>query len=55
MPQLKLTEKAIAKLKAPDPSGKQVLYWDTDLRGFGVRVSGTTNDNPTSSSAPSMA
>ena len=44
MPQLKLTEKAIAKLKAPDPSGKQVLYWDTDLRGFGVRVSGTTND-----------
>src|SRR5262245_1191491 len=44
MPQKKLTEKAIASLKAPDPSGRQVMYWDTELRGFGVRVSGTTND-----------
>jgi integrase len=44
MPQLKLTERAVAKLKAPDPSGNQVLHWDTETRGFGVRVSGTTND-----------
>jgi len=44
MPSVKLTEKSIAKIKAPDPSGKQVLYWDADLRGFGVRVSGATND-----------
>jgi integrase len=44
MPRMKLTERAIAKLKAPDPSGNQVLYWDTAIRGFGVRVSGTTND-----------
>jgi integrase len=44
MPRKKLTEKAIASLKAPDPSGRQVMYWDTELRGFGVRVSGTTND-----------
>jgi len=44
MPQKKLTEKAIAGLRAPDPSGRQVMYWDTELRGFAVRVSGTTND-----------
>jgi integrase len=44
MPRKKLTEKSVAALKAPDPSGRQVMYWDTELRGFGVRVSGTTND-----------
>jgi len=44
MPQIRLTEKTIAKLKAPDPSGNQMLYWDTDLRGFGVRASGKTSD-----------
>jgi integrase len=44
MPQKKLTEKTIAGLKAPDPSGRQVMYWDTELKGFGVRVSGTTTD-----------
>ena len=38
MPQLKLTEKTIAKLPAPDPSGKQVLHWDTELKGFGLKV-----------------
>jgi integrase len=43
MPKLKLTERAILKLAAPDPSGKQTLYWDTALKGFGVLVSGTTN------------
>jgi integrase len=43
MPQLKLTEKAIAKMPAPDPSGKQVLHWDTDLKGFAVLCSGVSN------------
>lgn len=42
MPKLKLTERAIDKLAAPDPSGKQVLYWDTELKGFAVLCSGTT-------------
>jgi integrase len=43
MPKLKLTARAIAKLVAPDPSRKQRLFWDTELRGFGVLVSGTTD------------
>ncbi len=43
MPKLKLTKRAIERLPAPHPSGRQVLYWDTELRGFGVLVSGTTN------------
>ena len=42
MPKIKLTEKIIAKLPAPDPSGRQVLHWDTDLHGFGVLCSGKT-------------
>jgi integrase len=42
MPNEKLTERAVARLRAPDPSGKQVIYWDTELRGFGVLVSGVT-------------
>src|SRR5262245_22897573 len=44
MPQKKLTEKSVDALAAPHPSGRQVMYWDTELKGFGVRVSGTTND-----------
>src|SRR5262249_58934613 len=44
MPKIKLTEKSVAALKAPDPSGKQVMHWDKETKGFGVRVSGTTND-----------
>lgn len=43
MPKLKLTETAIAKLKAPDPTGKQVPYWDTEQRGFGVICSGVSS------------
>jgi integrase len=42
MPTIDLTEKAIDRLPAPDPSGRQVLYWDKSLRGFGVLVSGTS-------------
>jgi hypothetical protein len=33
----------VAKLRAPDPSGKQHLFWDADLKGFGVLCSGVTN------------
>jgi hypothetical protein len=43
MPRLKLTARAVEKLAAPDPSGKQVLHWDTELKGFGVLCSGVTN------------
>jgi integrase len=43
MPRLKLTSKAIGRLLAPDPSGSQLLHWDTVLRGFGVLCSGKTN------------
>jgi integrase len=43
MPTIKLTERTIAKLAAPHRSGKQVLYWDRDLKGFGVLCSGVTN------------
>lgn len=43
MPQIRLTEKSIDKLKAPDPSGRQVLHWDSELRGFAVLCSGKSN------------
>jgi integrase len=43
MPQVKFTEKVIRRLKAPDPSGKQVLYWDAASPGFGILCSGTSN------------
>jgi integrase len=43
MPKLNLTERAIARMPAPDLSGRQVLYWDSDLKGFAVLCSGTTN------------
>jgi integrase len=38
----KLTKTVVGKLKAPDPSGKQRLVWDADLKGFGVLLSGKT-------------
>jgi integrase len=38
-----LTEKSVAKLKAPTASGKQELIWDSELKGFGVLLSGKTN------------
>jgi integrase len=43
MPRLKLTEKAIARIEAPQPDGRQVMFWDLDLKGFGVLASGKTN------------
>lgn len=41
--RVKLTEKAIGQLKAPDPSGRQRLHWDSELPGFGVLCSGKTD------------
>jgi hypothetical protein len=43
VPVAKLTVKVVEKLIAPDPSGKQVLHWDMELKGFAVLCSGTTN------------
>src|SRR5438094_747664 len=44
--KMRLTAKSVAKLRYPDPSGKQVIYWDAAyvgaLPGFGVLVSATT-------------
>ena len=39
---MKLTKRAIDRLPAPHPSGRQTLIWDADLKGFGVLVSGKT-------------
>jgi integrase len=38
----KLTKREIERLPAPHPSGKQVLIWDTELKGFGLLLSGKT-------------
>lgn len=43
LPKLKITKAAVQKMPAPTPSARQELYWDTELRGFGVLCSGTTN------------
>jgi len=47
MPKIKLTERAIDKLLAPDLSGKQVLHWDHGhkdaIAGFAVLCSGVTH------------
>lgn len=42
MPTIDMTRRAVERLAAPDPSGRQVLYWDRGLRGFGILVSGST-------------
>src|SRR5262245_1473801 len=38
----KLTNKSVAKIPAPDPSGKQVVVWDSQIKGLGVLVSGVS-------------
>jgi len=43
MSRLKLTARIISTLKAPDLSGKQRLYWDSELRGFAILCSGVSN------------
>jgi len=42
MPTIKLTRAAVDKIRAPDPSGKQVIHWDAELKGFGMLASGVT-------------
>ena len=42
MPTVKLTKAVIERIKAPDPSGKQVIHWDSEPKGFGILVSGKT-------------
>src|SRR5262249_32400610 len=42
MPITHLTQRAVGKLVAPHPDGKQTIYWDDELRGFGVQCSGKT-------------
>ena len=42
MPKIKLTQKTVDKQKAPTASGKPILLWDVELRGFGLLLSGKT-------------
>jgi integrase len=42
MPTQKFTEKSVRALPAPDPSGRQVLVWATEPKGFGVLCSGVS-------------
>jgi integrase len=44
MPRCKLTQHFIdKKLRAPHASGRQTIFWDDVLHGFGVLCSGVTN------------
>ena len=43
MPRVHLNQRYLDGLKAPHPSGKQVIFWDRSTPGFGVQVSGSTN------------
>ena len=43
MPRMKLTEKSVNRLRAPTADRKQTVYWDEELRGFGVLLSGVSN------------
>jgi integrase len=40
--RFKFTDAAVDRLPAPDPSGRQKIYWDEDHPGFGVLVSGVS-------------
>jgi len=42
MARVRLTERVIGRLEAPTPSGKKAFYWDTEQRGLGLVISGTT-------------
>ena len=43
MARIRITEREVKGLPAPDPSGKQRLHWDDELRGLAVLCSGVTN------------
>jgi integrase len=40
--RLKFTERTIAGLPAPAPSGKQMICWDSKTPGFGILISGVS-------------
>jgi integrase len=41
MAKIKLTKREVERLKAPDPSGKQTIYWaEGEYTGLGILVSG---------------
>ena len=42
MPKVKLTQRSVDSLKAPSTSGAPTLFWDNELKGFGLLVSGKT-------------
>jgi hypothetical protein len=42
MPIIKLTKTTVERRAAPNPTGKQTIYFDTEVKGFGVIISGTT-------------
>jgi hypothetical protein len=44
MPSLKLTKASVTALAAPDPTGKQTIYWSErdKFLGLGVLVSGVS-------------
>jgi integrase len=37
-----LTDDLIASFPAPDPSGRQVIYWDREVTGLGLQCSGSS-------------
>jgi integrase len=39
---MRFTKQTVARITAPDTSGRQKLLWDDDLKGFGMLISGTT-------------
>ena len=43
MPRLKLTEKALAKIKAPDPSGAPILHLGHRAEGLCILCSGVSD------------
>jgi hypothetical protein len=43
VPTMKLSERSVARLIAPTPTKKQVIWWDDELKGFGALLSGATN------------
>jgi hypothetical protein len=42
MPKIRLTQKTVDRQRAPTASRAPIILWDTDLRGFGLLVSGKT-------------
>jgi integrase len=43
MAAIKLTKTTMERLRAPHPSGRQKLVWDSEIKGFGLLLSGVTS------------